>query len=288
MISSMTGYARQSAQGSWGNLVVEIRSVNQRFLDLSIRLPDMLREFDPLIRAKVQSQLTRGKVEVQVKYQPGAELSSEMTLNKPLAQQVIKAADEVAGMMTHSAATSVTDILKWPMVMQMQELDVGSVKAHVEQVLEQALAIMVQTRQTEGEKLKALLLERIEVLTILVDEVKPLVPKIIKEQRQKLLARIEELQLNTDGERVEQEIILLAQRLDVSEEIDRLVAHIQETVKILKTGGVVGRRLDFLMQELNREANTLGSKSASVSSSHASVDLKVIIEQMREQIQNIE
>lgn len=288
MISSMTGYARKSAQGSWGNLTIEIRSVNQRFLDLSIRLPELLREFDPLIRAKVQSQLTRGKVEVQVKYQPGADLCAEMTLNEPLAQQLIVAAKKVSDMSSNSTATSVTDILKWPMVMQMQELDISSVKNHVADVLEQAITAMVETRQAEGEKLKAMLLERITTLTALVEDVKPLVPKIIAEQRQKLLARVEELQLNVDGERIEQEIVMLSQRLDVSEEMDRLTAHIQETVKVINKGGVVGRRLDFLMQELNREANTLGSKSAAVSSSHASVDLKVTIEQMREQIQNIE
>jgi uncharacterized protein (TIGR00255 family) len=288
MISSMTAFARQEQQGQWGTFIWEVRSVNHRYLDISLRLPEEFRVLEPRIRNVISQSLARGKVECTLRFQPSAQIDTEIPINADLCQQVLTVCKKVNSMLEAPAPISALEVLKWPGVLQTVELDLDQVRTQAMSILERTLIDISEVRQREGAKLKELIEQRCHAMQRIVEETRTQVPQIIASRREKLLERLVELKTEIDQSRVEQEMVLMAQKMDVTEEIDRLEAHIDEVRHVLEQDKPVGRRLDFLMQELNREANTLGSKSADIQTTRASVDLKVFIEQMREQVQNIE
>jgi uncharacterized protein (TIGR00255 family) len=287
MIFSMTAYARKEQKSDWGTAVWEIRSVNQRYLETFIRLPEQFRSLEPLIRERLRKQLQRGKVEVNLRYIPNPAAASQLHINKALATQLIDNAkwiSDTAG----GAEFNAVDILKWPGVMDAQESDIDAINAELLTGFDELVIDFIQARASEGENLKGMITQRLDAITVEALRVKELLPEALNWQRQRLLTRLEEIKTDLDPARMEQEMVFLAQKSDVAEELDRLDSHVKETYKIMKKGGACGRRLDFMMQEFNREANTLGSKSINTETTNAAVELKVLIEQMREQIQNIE
>lgn len=288
MAQSMTAFARQESRGEWGMLSWELRSVNHRYLEVSVRLQEDLRSIEPAVRERVNDRLGRGKVECGLRFQPAVGVSGTIGLNLALAQQLVNAAQDVAGLIEGAASINPVDVLRWPGVIQTGEMDLEPVVKAALAALDAALSDLVETRSREGNKLKAFVEQRCDAMEELVVRVRPMLPEVMARQQERLRARLAELKGEMDEGRLEQEMAILAQRMDVDEELDRLAAHIEEVRRVLSRSGPVGRRLDFLMQELNREANTLGSKSADTDMTRASVELKVLIEQMREQIQNIE
>ena len=287
MIYSMTGFARNEIKGDWGTAVWEIRSVNQRFLETFFRLPEQFRGLEPVLRERFRKALQRGKVECNLRFTANDAAVGTLNLNEALAKQLLHAADWVQ---SHGQSTGVNpvDILRWPGVMAAEEADMDTIQADVLKAFDKTLADFKESRATEGANLKAMIEQRLDAITEETNTVGAKMPEVIEWQREKILTRFEEAKVELDPTRIEQEMVMLAQRLDVAEELDRLHSHVGETQKILKKGGAVGRRLDFMMQEFNRESNTLGSKSISAEITQSAVELKVLIEQMREQIQNIE
>lgn len=288
MIRSMTAFARQELTEPWGQLTVELRSVNHRYLDISMRLPEELRVLETRIREAIAQGLSRGKVDVNIRYQPEQQLSDEITLNGTLLEQLAAATSRVETYFPQTRPVSPLEVMRWPGVMQMPQVEAEVLHNTAMQLVDTALSEMVRGREREGDKLKALLEQRCDGIDTIVSEVKTLVPEIKQNWREKLLAKLQEFKAEIDAGRLEQELAFMAQKIDVEEEIDRLITHVNEVRRVLQHNKPVGRRLDFLMQELNREANTLGSKSSDARTGTASVDLKVLIEQMREQVQNIE
>ncbi|EKO4400134.1 YicC family protein [Escherichia coli] len=262
MIRSMTAYARREIKGEWGSATWEMRSVNQRYLETYFRLPEQFRSLEPVVRERIRSRLTRGKVECTLRYEPDVSAQGELILNEKLAKQLVTAANWVK-MQSDEGEINPVDILRWPGVMAAQEQDLDAITAEILAALDGTLDDFIVARETEGQALKALI-------------------------EQRLVAKLEDAQVQLENNRLEQELVLLAQRIDVAEELDRLEAHVKETYNILKKKEAVGRRLDFMMQEFNRESNTLASKSINAEVTNSAIELKVLIEQMREQIQNIE
>ncbi len=287
MIYSMTAFARHETQQPWGAVTWEIRSVNHRYLEPSFKLPDAGRALEPQLRELLRKHLERGKVEVALRIRP-AEGGSIAALKLDQARQVVQAAGQVASLMVNPAPLSPLDVLRWPGVLEEAELDSEAMTRDAVEAFSLALQQLVESRAREGEALARLLLDRLDAMVLVAAQVREAVPKIIDNQRNRLLNRLAELRAELDQGRLEQELVYIAQRADVEEELDRLNTHIAEVRRVLKKGGACGRRLDFLMQELNREANTLASKSMAADTTQAAVDLKVLIEQMREQVQNIE
>lgn len=289
MIKSMTAFARCSGQGKWGSLTWEIRSVNHRYLDCSFRLPESLRKLELDLRELARQHLNRGRIECFLQYQPGDASQLKSSLNTNLVKQLAKAANTIKTQIEYPlAAINPMHILSWNNVLQIAETDSKLVHEKTIKLFVRALQELVTVRNKEGSTLKSLITQRLQAVLIEISKVKKLLPMILKQQRAKLLSRLNEIKTELDIPRLEQEMIFFAHKIDVAEELDRLVIHVQEVKRVLKTGGVIGKRLDFLMQELNREANTLASKSVDRKSTHAAVELKVLIEQMREQVQNIE
>ena len=286
MIHSMTGYARKEFKGDWGSAVWEIRSVNQRYLETYLRLPEQLRGLEPILRERFRKQLERGKVECNLRFESQT-ANAQIHVNEALAEQLIDNALWVIDRAGQGQLNPL-DVLRWPGVIAAQEQDMDELNTILLAGFDEVLGHFIESRQSEGEKLKALIEQRLEGIQGEITKVRALMPQILDWQRQKLIDRLAEAKLELEPTRVEQEIIMLAQRIDVAEELDRLGMHITETHKILKKGGACGRRLDFMMQEFNRESNTLGSKSINAETTQSAVELKVLIEQMREQIQNIE
>lgn len=287
MIHSMTAFARVEAQLEQATLIWELKSVNHRYLEVSPRLPDTFRDLEGPLREQCRRQLGRGKVEVGLRYQlKGGDTT--LTLNEDLVRQLSEAARRVGDIMLHPAPVAVTDILRFPGVLQGGDVDLSSLGKAALTLLDEGLAALVQARAREGAVLANLINERLDAVLVQVERVRQALPGILESLRERLRKRVEEVIASPDPQRLEQEIVILAQRMDVAEELDRLCAHVAEVRRSLKDGGQVGRRLDFLMQELNREANTLGSKSIDTDTTQAAVELKVLIEQMREQVQNIE
>ena len=286
MIHSMTGYARKEFKGDWGTAVWEIRSVNQRYLETYLRLPEQLRGLEPILRERFRKQLERGKVECNLRFESQTN-AGQLQINEALAEQLIDSALWVIDRAGQGQLNPL-DVLRWPGVMAAPEQDMDELNTRLLAGFDEVLALFVESRQSEGDKLKSVIEQRLDGIEGEVTKVRAFMPQILDWQRQKLIDRLAEAKLELDPARVEQEIILLAQRIDVAEELDRLGMHIAETRKILKKGGACGRRLDFMMQEFNRESNTLGSKSINAETTQSAVELKVLIEQMREQIQNIE
>lgn len=286
MTASMTAFARQEDSGGWGRAVWEIRTVNHRYLDMSIRLPEELRVLENSTREKITASLSRGKVDCNLRFETDDGAGAGLPVNDALAEKLIQAAQSLP--IKDAAALNPLDILRWPGVIEKENPDMESLGKNLLTLLDKTLATLLESRQREGEKLKDMLLSRCEQATLQVSGIREKLPEIAQKLRERYLKKAMELEVELDSERLEQEMLVLAQKMDVAEELDRLDAHIEEVAHILSQSNPVGRRLDFLMQELNREANTLGSKAANVDMSNVSVELKVLIEQMREQIQNIE
>jgi uncharacterized protein (TIGR00255 family) len=288
MIQSMTAFSRAQGQGAWGSAVCELRSINHRYLELSVRLPETLHALEAQLRERIRHYIRRGKIECNFRFQPGDVSFTAITINHHLAQELCKANDVIAKMLPNAAPVNPMDILRWPQILQIAEVDLETIQDEMIKLLEKALQDLVDARIREGEELKQLFLQRLENMKTELAKVRHRLPEIYTQQRARLVARFNDAKIELDSGRFEQEVVLFAQKIDVAEELERLDAHISEVRRILKQGGVVGRRLDFLMQELNREANTLGAKSVDVDTTRSSVELKVLIEQIREQVQNVE
>jgi len=288
MIYSMTGFASLEREINNGVLVLELRSVNHRYLELHLKLDEYLRSFEPLVREMISAKLGRGKVECRMSFVRRSEATQSLNLDDAVLNQLLEVSKVLKTKFPESQPLSVSEILDWPGVVQNQELANDEFAQVVKDCLQQILQDMSDSRAREGAKMKALILERLAEIESLVAKVKPLLPQQVKEYQSRLTAKLQDALNSVDEERVRQELVLFAQRIDVDEELTRLTAHVAEVKRILDDNKLAGKRLDFLMQELNREANTLGSKSVSVETSQASMSLKVLIEQMREQIQNIE
>ncbi len=287
MIHSMTAFARRESHGDWGAFTVELRSVNHRYLELGLRLPEEVRVLEPRIREHASQALGRGKVDCSIRYQAPAEYAS-LEINRELVTQLAHITREVDGIIYNPAPINAFDMLRWPGVLRLPTPDPERLHAEAMNLLDAALADLIDTRRREGEKLKELIVQRCTAMGEIVAQVNTRRPEVLARARERLDARLAELKGELDPARLEQELVLLAQRLDVEEELDRLNAHLEEVRRVLEQKEPVGRRLDFLMQELNREANTLSSKSQDVDTTRYAVDIKVLIEQMREQVQNIE
>jgi uncharacterized protein (TIGR00255 family) len=287
MIYSMTAFARRECKAAWGTAVWEIRSVNQRFLETYFRLPEQFKGMEPVLRERFRAALQRGKVECALRFTANENAVGTLSLNEDLAKQIMRAADWVQ---SHGQSTGVNplDVLRWPGVIAAEEADMDAIQADILAEFDVTLQDFLKSRAAEGATLSQLIEQRLVNIAEEVDKVSAQMPEVIKWQKDKIMARFAEAKIELDASRVEQEMIMLAQKVDVAEELDRLKSHISETRKILKKGGAVGRRLDFMMQEFNRESNTLGSKSINIDITQSAVELKVLIEQMREQIANIE
>ncbi len=286
MTASMTAFGRLEESGSWGRATWEIRTVNHRYLDMFIRLPEDLRMLENAVREHISAQIKRGKVDCVLRFDNDDTTTGTVPVNALLAEKLILAAESLP--IRNPAPIDPVDILRWPGVIERESLDMESLGKALLAALDKSLELLLETRHREGEKLKTMLTDRCEAAEQQVHHIRERLPVIMEKIRERYIKRANELQIELDQERLEQEMLILAQKMDVAEELDRLDAHIGEVKRVLNENSPVGRRLDFLMQEMNREANTLGSKAANVDMSNVSVELKVLIEQMREQIQNIE
>ncbi len=286
MTSSMTAFGRLEESGHWGRAIWEIRTVNHRYLDMAIRLPEELRMLENAVRERISTKIKRGKVDCILRYEADDPSAGNVPVNIALAEKLIRAAESLP--LNNPAALNPMDVLRWPGVIDRESPDIESLGKSLLKTLDNSLQVLLETRQREGKKLQTMLLDRCEAATQQVDQIREKLPEITQKIRERYNRKAKELLVELDNERLEQEMLILTQKMDVSEELDRLETHIEEVRRVLNETVPVGRRLDFLMQELNREANTLGSKAASVDMSNVSVELKVLIEQMREQIQNIE
>lgn len=287
MIYSMTAFARLEVKKDWGDAVWEIRSVNQRYLENFFRLPEQFRGLENTLREKLRQGLTRGKIECSLRIETKKQTNAELNLNKELANQVIQSLQWIKAQ-AGEGEINLTDVLRYPGVVEAQEQDLDAISQDLLTAFDDLLTDFIAMRGREGEKLNDIIQQRLDAIAVEADKVRSQMPAVLQWQRERLLQRFEDAQINLDPQRVEQEMILLAQRVDVVEELDRLQMHVKETTNILKKGGAVGRKLDFMMQELNRESNTLASKSINADITASAVELKVLIEQMREQIQNLE
>jgi len=283
----MTAFARKEASYPWGNLSWELRAVNHRFLEPQLKIHDALRDIEPLVRDKLRSTLSRGKIECTLRFHAEA-LNSQIEIDASRVASIIKALEQIRSHSSDLAAVDPIAILQYPGVQKSSGIDTDEVLSAASELLNQTLAQFIEARQREGAELAKLIMQRLDAIDVIVAEVRERMPQILAAQRDNLRQRVEQLGVDLDPERLEQEVLLLAHKADVAEELDRLETHTNEVRRALKQSGPIGRRLDFLMQELNREANTLGSKSIVTSTTACSVELKVLIEQMREQIQNIE
>lgn len=288
MIRSMTAFANSEAQIGSLTINCELRSVNHRYCDISFKLPDDFRFIESALRTAIAAQIKRGKIECSLNYKKQRQSGQAFQVNQQAVSSLLAAAAEIEALMINPLPFSALDVLAFPGIAQEQEIDKETLQANINQMLESALQQLVITREREGQQLRGLVLERCEKMTELVAAAKRRMPQVLTLLRTKMQERITELVASPDFDRLEQEMVLLVQKLDVAEELDRLETHITEVQRSLEQTEPVGRRLDFLMQELHREANTLGSKSADKEMTQISIELKVLIEQMREQIQNIE
>ena len=288
MIQSMTGYAALVRETAQGSLFLELRSVNNRFLDLQFRLVEELRSLEPSLRELIAAKFNRGKVDCRISFTAAAVAGKQLELNPELLARLSELEREVRAVLPEAQPLRAGEVLRWPGMLGEAAVSAEALREPCLELMRAALAELGATRAREGERLKQMLLERVAKMQVLVERVAPLLPVAIAAYQEKLAARLREALASNDEERIRQEISVFGIKVDVAEELNRLAAHLQEVRRVLDAGGAVGKRLDFLMQELNREANTLGSKSVSKEVSDASIELKLLIEQMREQIQNIE
>lgn len=288
MIYSMTGYAAQMRDIGRGILHLELRTVNSRYLDMTFRIVEEVRVVEPALREMIAGRLNRGKVDCRLNLLPSTTAPREASLNRALLQQLATLQREVRGELPDAAALSVGDVLRWPGMLGDDQTGTDTLQAECATLAKAALDELLATRAREGEKLGGMILERVERMRALVAEAGPKLPQALADYQERMAARLREAAASLDEERIRQEMGLFATRVDVAEELNRLVAHLDEVARVVGKGGAIGKRLDFLMQELNREANTLASKSVSSEITAIAVDMKLLIEQMREQVQNIE
>jgi len=288
MTCSMTAFSRKENRSDQGDLVCEIRSVNHRYLELFVRLPEELKSLEPKVRERVNQRLGRGKLDFVLRFTPAKNATAAMVVNERVAQQVIDAAGQIGMLLHQSVPPRTMDVMRWPGVLESEEQNFAPVQKLAMELLEEVIDGLIESRKKEGGRLVELILQRVVAMREQVVQVKALMPEVLSGIKERLRTRLSEIQEELDETRLEQEMALLAQRLDVDEEMDRLHTHLDEVESVLERKEPVGRRLDFLMQELNREANTLASKSNNVDVTRIGVELKVLIEQIREQVQNIE
>lgn len=289
MPSSMTGFARQEEQYSWGQLICEIRSVNHRYLEPTLRLSDSLKNVEPDLREALRQSVGRGKLEVVLALRSeSSDGEAALELNELLVKQLLQLAKQVEDSASAVAPVSPLELLKWPGVLRAKKLDQKLIESAALELFNRALTLFLENRAREGQELAQLIEQRLQSIADQAAQVRARMPELLQLQQDKLHKKLQALQMEIDQERFAQEVVYLMQKADVDEELDRLDAHLIEVRHILTQEGPIGRRLDFLMQELNREANTLSSKSLASDVTQSAVEVKVLIEQMREQIQNIE
>ena len=288
MIKSMTAFARQPIEKDWGNGAWEIRSVNSRYLETNFRLPESFRYLEFKLREKLRKKLNRGKVDCSLRIEIEQGDSESLSIDTDLAASLLTSHQALQKAAKIEQQPDLTRLLNWPGIIKKAEVDSEKMEKELLASMDEAIDQLIKMRAREGEGIISMIEQRVDGIAEQVSYVRQEMPVIRQWQREKITTRFEDAKIELDETRVEQELVMLAQKIDVDEELDRLDVHIKEVSRLLKKGGAVGRRMDFLMQELNREANTLGSKSISAKTTSASVELKVLIEQMREQIQNIE
>lgn len=288
MLHSMTGFARQSLESSLGTLTWELRAVNHRYLDVQFKLPEELRPTEQAFRQQVGDRLRRGKVECSFHFRRAFDQSHEMQIDTEFAELLQQRLTELAAMLPDAAAINPIDLLRWPGVVRTPEIDAEPLAKEAAVLLDETLDALASMRASEGERIKAMIETRCSDIDTIAKSVHARMPEVLDATRAKQRERIEKLDVAAEPARLEVELALIASKIDVDEELDRLNSHVEEIRSILDKDEAIGRRLDFLMQELNREANTLASKSVDTETTKAAVELKVLIEQMREQIQNIE
>ena len=288
MIRSMTGFARRERQGPWGMLVCELRTVNHRYLEASLRLPEELKALDNDARQAIAAALRRGKVDASLYLRAASGSQRSLELDNSLLDELLARVEQVRERLRQPAPVSPLELLRWPGVVREAELDAKPVLVAALELLREALAELNETRHREGQRIRELLLARCTSMRAYVQVVKVRLPEVSQRMRERIVERISQLGVAPDVERLEQELVLYTHKMDVDEELDRLGGHLDEVIAVLDSSEPAGRRLDFLMQELNREANTLSSKSQDSETTRAAVDMKVAIEQMREQVQNVE
>jgi len=288
MLNSMTGFARQAAESPLGTLTWELRTVNHRYLDIQFRLPDELRPNENELRQQVAKHLKRGKIDCSLHFRRATSDTAELKINQDLVQQLKQKLDELSEILHESRAIDPVDLLRWPGVVSEAEIDTEPLYGEASQLLRDTLAALAKMRASEGARISEMIDSRCAEIMKISESVRARMPEVLTAVRTRQQERIDKLDIEADPARLETELALIAHKLDVDEELDRLDSHISEIRGVMTNAEPVGRRLDFLMQELNREANTLGSKSADMETTNAAVELKVLIEQMREQIQNVE
>jgi uncharacterized protein (TIGR00255 family) len=288
MIYSMTGFASAELSTEQGELIWELRTVNHRFLETQFKLPEGFRRLEPALRDLATSKLNRGKLDATLQFRPAVKAEAAIQVNDALAQTLIKQAQKLAEHIDDAEEFSGLDVLRWPGVVTEATVDTSALFVPAQDALTTALDSLCAARGREGERIQTMLAERLQQIGELSAQVRTRMPEILDGIRNRVRERALALEVRIDDDRLEQELVMLAQKLDVAEELDRLDAHVEEANSAFTMDGAIGRRLDFLMQEFNREANTLGSKSADPTTTKVAVDLKVLIEQMREQVQNVE
>lgn len=288
MTYSMTAFARQTGEFAWGSLVWEIRSVNHRYLEPSFKLPDSLRMLEGDLREMLRTQVARGKIECSLRLLQNSAANCHIAINTPLLDQIIAASATVQQKLPQATALNPLELLAWPGVLQQPETDADAITDASIELFRAAIRQLIEFRAREGAALQQFIATQLDAVGVIVESTRAQMPQILLAQRQKLEARLADLAGELNQDRIEQEIVMLAQKSDVEEELDRLQTHIKEARRALQQREPCGRRLDFLMQEFNREANTLSSKSLTAEITLNAVQLKVLIEQMREQVQNIE
>ena len=288
MPRSMTAFSRARRATEWGELSMELRSVNHRFLEPGFRLPEDLRSLEPGIRERLGKSLNRGKVDLGLRFQLGGEATEAFGLDESLMRRVLDVGNRVLEQADDIAPLRVTDILRWPGVVLPPQIDLQGLATEAMSLLDEVLAEFIASREREGASLKQLMLQRLDSMEKMMAGLREILPELREHYRKRILDRMADAKQELDQDRLEQELVMHAQKADVDEELDRLDTHIAEVRRVLDQDEPIGRRLDFLMQELNREANTLGSKASDVRQTNVAVELKVLIEQMREQVQNLE
>ncbi|MBS7833545.1 YicC family protein [Wohlfahrtiimonas chitiniclastica] len=288
MISSMTGFARETVATDFGTLSIELRSINHRYLETYFKLPDLLRAFEPALRDQAQSVLKRGKLEIMMRLEAAGATNEHLTLNETLAKNVIALHQEANAILGTTHALSPSELMRFPNMLITRTPDPDALEAITTQTFATALQSLAKNRQAEGARIQAVIEDRLNKIAALTEQAQALRPEAIVRLRDKLTARLAEFAIEVDQQRLEQELVFAIQKLDIDEEIDRLHSHVVAMTDAIARNEPIGRRLDFLTQELNREANTLGSKSQDAELTTIAVELKVLIEQIREQIQNIE
>lgn len=288
MLKSMTAFARVEENHAVGNFVWELRSINHRYLEVNFRLPEEVRSVEFELRKIIQSRISRGKVDCTCRLRPTLDSEVNLSINQKLLDSLVEQARTLQQQVPEVGALNPVELLTWPGVTEQNQIDQAALNKLAKELFDKSLTTLIENRSFEGERMQELIVQRAEQLKELVKTVRQRRPEVLAAIRTKIMSRIEDLQIDADQNRLEQELVFITQKLDVEEELDRLDSHLQELHTVVNSKQAVGRRLDFLMQELNREANTLSSKSADITTTQAAVDMKVFIEQMREQVQNIE